>query len=111
MNKFKCHKISNIEKSICTCEQKIAYNFAFMWFETGKKILNSNMFEVGKSEAFADIERSVSESLKAEEFKKYNKDVILIAFRQGFRDYCNNFFIAAEYAQVGKVFTIPYEII
>lgn len=28
---MKMHKIRNIDKSVCTAEQKIAYNYAFMW--------------------------------------------------------------------------------
>ncbi len=29
--KMKCKKIKCIDKSICTCEQKIAYNYAVSW--------------------------------------------------------------------------------
>lgn len=43
--------------------------------------------------------------------KKYNPDAIIIAFRQGFVDYCDNFFIASDYKKIGSVFAIPYEII
>lgn len=34
---MKMHKIRNVDKSVCTAEQKIAYNYAFVWRETLKK--------------------------------------------------------------------------
>jgi len=109
--KMKCYKIRGIEKSICTAEQKIAYNFAFMWIDSGKKILNSNMAEVEKSKAFSDIEKFILRDLEEEKFNRYNHDAIMIAFRQGFENYCYNFFITADYKYIGEVFKIPYEII
>lgn len=110
--KLKCKKIRNIDKQVCTCEQKIAYNYAFKWVDTGKKILSSNMAEIGKSQAFMDIEKLVVKSIKENKIdKKYNIDAIVIAFRQGFRNYCNNFFIASNYESIGKCFIIPYEIV
>lgn len=111
--KIKCHKIRNIDKSICTCEQKIAYNYAFNWhFSFTRALENYNLTEVQKSEAIQDIINSVIRSIKEQGIdKKYNIDAIIIAFRQGFENYCNNFFIANDYETIGKVFTIPYEII
>lgn len=107
---MKCHKINNVDKNVCTAEQKIAYNFAFAWSDVGKKILNSDMTEVNKSEAIGDIERFILESLQDKKFNRFNKDAIIVAFRQGFKDYCQNYFIATSYKEIGNVFCIPYGI-
>ena len=40
-----------------------------------------------------------------------NIDAIIVAFRNGFKSYCEKFFIASNYEQVGKTFAIPYGII
>ena len=110
--KLKCKKIRNIDKSICTCEQKIAYNYAWEWYEAGKNILNSNCAEFVKSDAIMEIEQNVIDSIKFHEIdKKYNIDAIIIAFRNGFRNYCNNYFIAYNYEIIGKVFYIPYDVV
>lgn len=110
--KLKCKKIRNIDKSICTCEQKIAYNYACQWYEAGKNILNSDCAEFVKSDAIMEIEQNVIDSIKLHEIdKKYNIDAIIIAFRNGFRNYCNNYFIAYNYEIIGKVFYIPYDVV
>jgi len=111
MLNIKCYKLRGIEKDICVAEQKIAYNFACMWDTVGKKILNSDMAEVGKSDAFSDIEKSVIVSLMRDEFNKYNHDAIIVAFRQGFRKYCTKPFIATNFEQIGEIFKIPYNVI
>lgn len=110
--KIKCKKIRNVEKSVCTAEQKIAYNYAFQWYSVGKKVFESNISESEKLHAMHDIEHSVLNSIKTNGIdKKYNIDAIIISFRQGFRKYCENFFIANNYEIIGKCFLIPYEII
>ena len=111
MKKFKCKKIKNVDKQICTAEQKIAYNFAFMWVDIGKKIKASDNAEFAKSELYHTIEKSVLNSLRDEKFNKYNLDAIIVAFRNGFRKYCENYFIAADYKCIGECFEIPYEIV
>lgn len=109
---FKCKKIRNIDKSICTCEQKIAYNYAFTYSDIGKKILTSDITAINKSEMFHDIEKMVIDDIKRSGTdKKYNIDAIVIAFRQGFENYCKNSFIATNYQDIGDCFTIPYKIV
>ena len=106
-----CKKIRNIEKHVCTCEQKIAYNFAFMYYDMGKKLFESCHTGIVKSDCFESIINLVLSSLQRKEFERYNKDSIIVAFRQGFETYCKNFFIGSNYEQIGKCFTIPYEIV
>lgn len=108
---MKCHKINGIEKSVCTAEQKIAYNFAFMWCDVGKKLFNSDNAEVVKSDALQVIVNNVIQELQSDKFKRFNIDAIIVAFRQGFRNYCTeNYFIANDYETIGKYFSIPYVI-
>ena len=112
MTKFKVSKIPNIEKSVCCAEQKIACNYAFMWEDAGKKIFNSNNAEFVKSEAYIQIENSVTNSIKNNpKMKRYNLDVIIIAFRQGFKEFCKSRFSDRfSYEFIGNTFKIPYEI-
>lgn len=108
---MKCHKIKGIDLKICTAEQKIAYNYAFMWVDCGKKIFNSNSPESVKSEELQNIINSVIESIKRSGTDRtYNIDAIITAFRSGFRGYCNNFFIASDYETIGEAFPIPYKL-
>lgn len=53
--KLKTHKIRNVKKAVCTCEQMIAYNYAFMYKTVGKQILEANAIEANKSQAFHDL--------------------------------------------------------
>lgn len=110
--KIKCKKLNGVEKSICTCEQKIAYNYAFSWCDTYKRRTKDCTTEIQKAEVFRDIIDTITKDiLRREDMKKYNIDAIIIAFRQGFKNYCNDFFIASNYSKIGEVFKIPYEII
>lgn len=109
---FKCNKIKNVDKSVCTAEQKIAYNYAFSWYDIGKKIIDKNIPEFVKSESFYQIEKEITKDIKNNpKMQKYNIDIIIIAFRQGFKNYCENFFIATDYKKIGEVFKIPYQIV
>ena len=110
--KLKCKKIYGVEKSVCTYEQKIAYNYAFSWYDIYKMACKKCSTEMQKSDVLQDIIKKVVADINSrEEMKKYNIDAIIIAFRQGFNNYCNDFFIAFDYKKIGEVFKIPYEII
>lgn len=110
--KIKCKKINGIDKNICTCEQKIAYNYAFARSETYKRRIAECTTEIQKSEVLQDIIDCIIKDIsRREDMQKYNADAIVIAFRNGFKSYCEKFFIASNYEQIGKVFAIPYEII
>lgn len=110
--KMKCTKIKNIDKSICTAEQKIAYNYAFMYADIGKQIINSDAPAFVKDGEMQKILNLVIESVKKDEkMKRFNIDAIQVSFRQGFSNYCENFFIASTYESIGECFKIPYEII
>ena len=66
-DRFKPHKIPGIDKNICNAEQKIAYNFLFIWADgcTGND----------KNYSLNCIQRSLSEGQKTT-FKRYDVDLI-----------------------------------
>jgi hypothetical protein len=111
--KLKCTKINNVDKAVCTAEQKIAYNYASSYVNMGKKILKSDTPEFVKADALYQIEMLVTKDLlnkvKSDNYK-FNIDAIVVAFRQGFRNFCENSFIAFDYATIGNCFKIPYEV-
>ena len=109
---LKCKKISGVDKKVCTCEQKIAYNYAFSWMNVYQRRTKGLTNAIDKNAVFQDIIDFIIKDIKSKkEMQKYNIDAIIIAFRNGFLTYCENFFIASEYSEIGKVFKIPYEII
>lgn len=110
--KLKCKKINGVNKHTCTCEQKIAYNYAFSCRDVYKRRVAECKTEIQKSEVFQDIIDFVIKDLSSRpEMSKYNIDAVTIAFRQGFLNYVDNFFIANSYEKIGNVFCLPYEII
>lgn len=109
--KLKCKKITGIEKSVCVAEQKIAYNYACMYVDCGKRIIEADIAGINKADGFYQIERIVLNNIKSnEKMKKFNIDAVIIAFRNGFEKYCKNPFIASDYKTIGKCFEIPYSI-
>ena len=108
---IKCHKIKGVKKETCSAEQAIAYSFARMYGSFAYHILNSDAPEFIKDGEFAEIEQWVMEGLDLEYSpRRLNFDGVLIAFRQGFKGFCENPFIATSYAEIGKAFPIPYPI-
>lgn len=108
---MKMHKIKNVEKSICTCEQKIAYNYAFSWRTQLEKIYKSNEAQFIKSEEYQQIINYVIEGLKRNGTdKKYNMDAIIHCFRNGIENYLNGYSIITNYEEIGKTFSCLYDI-
>ena len=110
--KMKCKKIRCIEKSICTCEQKIAYNYAVAWAGTYIRSTVSMTSELEKNMVLQDIIDIIIRDIKSKkEMEKYNIDAIIVAFRNGFIQYCEYIYIPFHYIEIGNVFKIPYEIV
>lgn len=91
---YNTHKIQNVEKNMCSVEQKIAYNYAFSWY---RKNIDIELYNYIVSCVSSDIDRH-------EKMKKYDKKAIMQAFKNGFLNYCNNFFIAFDYEKIGSCF-------
>lgn len=110
--KFKCKKIKGIDKSVCTCEQKIAYNYAFASHISYGDKYKACKSEIQKSRFLTEVRGYiVDDILRNEDMKKYNIDVIFIALNNGLRVYFDKAFIASDYKKIGEVFAVPYEII
>ena len=106
---IKCHKIRGVEKAICSAEQVIAYNYARMYADIGQRIESNEAPEFIKGNMFADVKLWVMQSLDSDvSYSRFNFDAIIIAFQQGFRNFCAKPFIATNYVDIGKAFPIPY---
>ena len=94
-------KIAGIEKSICTAEQKIAYNFAFRYRE----------FDGSKE--LCQLLAVVSADIKSNDkiMRNYDIDSIVHCLRNGYVEYRKNYpaFIM-DYETIGKVFYSLYPV-
>lgn len=89
MNKL--HKIPGVDKSVCTCEQMIAYNFC----QTYK--------EMSGDWCAAFAKNHMDGSRK---FDKYDKDMILhLISACKSKTYFGS--IASSYAEIGRYFPLP----
>ena len=111
MAKIKVHKIRGVDKNICSAEQKIAYNIAFARRDTLIRRWKECHTEFQRSEVFFDLINTELRLFRETYGEKYNLDAVFIALNQGFKNYCEKFFIARDYETIGKAFPIPYEII
>lgn len=94
---MKFHKIRNVDESVCTAEQKIAYNYAFSYRDVAKR--------VPSDELDAMVERAMQRNDKIA--KVYDIGLVMQCFRNGMPRYmseCNA--ILGSYAEIGKVFKI-----
>ena len=111
--KLTYHKITGVDKNVCTAEQKIAYNMAFdshinfqEKFDAALKLSGAAVADV--------IAQIVDFQMKSFRWSytykpgKYNEDAICSALRAGLEDYLRKPFIAWDYAAVGKAFPAHY---
>lgn len=111
MKRMKVHKIRNVEKSECFAEQKIAYNYAFLWRSQLEQIEKSNIPEFVKSAKRQNIIDCVIYGIKEQKIdEKYNIDVIIHCFRNGMEEYLKGFSILTSYKDIGNIFKCSYEI-
>lgn len=89
---FNTHKINGVEKSVCTAEQMIAYNF-------------SQTYKEMSGDWIACVARKHMEDENPKSFAKYNQDIILhlIASCKG-KTYFGK--IASSYEEVGRFFPL-----
>ena len=95
------HKISGVDKSICTAEQKIAYNLAFSHSDYIKR---SDMTIPEAVNKMLELYRA------GYDYKpnKYNEDAIFSCLNAGLLDYLKKPFIASSFDQIGKAFPAYY---
>jgi len=107
------HKIRGVDKSVCTTEQKIAYNLAFRAHISFQDEYN-NARSVSAACASALVGEIVALSLKhfrcAYDYKpgKFDEDAIFSALNAGLSAYLDQPFIASDYATIGKAFPANY---
>lgn len=109
---MKYHKILNIDMSVCTAEQKIAYNLAFANYDWIKKQYDKASTEICRSELISEAISKLLENYKrgwGYVEGKYNEDAIFCALNAGFRKYMlGDEHIANSYEQIGKWFPANY---
>lgn len=99
---MKFHKIRGVEKSVCTAEQKIAYNFAFADKDWA---MRSDM------ELWQYLDNVAERTRRNDAMKKYDIDAIIHCLRQGFISYCKGKqHIFTSYEDIGKAFPSLYPV-
>lgn len=110
---MKYHKIKNVDKQICTAEQKIAYNLAFAAHISYQELFNN---AIKKSNVCAtDLTNQIcNDALKhyrlAYDYKpgKYDEDAIYSCLKAGLFNYLKKPFIAADFKKIGECFPAYY---
>lgn len=110
---MKYHKIPNVDKSICTAEQMIAYNIAFrLHISYADQFGKVNAVNSGR--ARADCADLAMEGLKHYRMSypykpgKYDEDAIFSALLAGLYDYLSDFHIFSSYEDIGRAFPAHY---
>lgn len=104
------HKIRNVEKSVCTAEQKIAYNCAFLIFEDSRYNWLGNKDKARSVLAYHET-RAIAEHIErlAKSGCKYNLDAAQCALNAGLHDYIfGKYHILNNYEDIGKAFPANY---
>lgn len=108
---MKYHKIRGIDKSVCTCEQKIAYNVAFANYDLFANMYNAQVVQIHKTDiAFEFVEFCMRQIKRNESIvQKYNIDAIQCALNAGSENYLSaNYHILLSYEEIGKMFPAYY---
>jgi hypothetical protein len=108
---MKLHKIPGVDKDVCTCEQKIAYNLAFRihinyWNEW------ENAKDSGEAERELCLDDLVIRAMLGYDAlnavagtgKRYDRHAVKAALSAGLEKYLDRFFIADSYEQIGRAF-------
>ena len=106
---MKTRKIRNVSKEVCTAEQKIAYNMAFRAHISYGDKFKAATNGVDKSQIAKEVrDIEIADFMRNHGEEGFNIDAIFVALNQGLKDYLAKPFIATDYEQIGKVFSIPY---
>lgn len=107
--KAKFHKIRNVEKSVCTCEQKIAYNYAFSNYINFGDDYDNAKSEAEKRKIIIKCLNFNSDSLSRDEKIKckYSIETIESILKNNLENYLNaKKHIYSSYEEVGKMFLV-----
>lgn len=105
---MKYHKIPGIDKSVCTKEQKIAYNMAFS-IHVGLPRDYENMDAIGRAAYRNKAIRTYLDNFsKTYPDSVVNLDGVFSALSAGLEKYLDKFFIATDYETIGRAFPALY---
>lgn len=109
------HKIPKVDKAVCTAEQVIAYNIAFRIhinhgdeYEDAKKVSAICADELLHDLIAMYIGIFADDMAAQKNGTQYDLDAIQSCLNAGLANYLNGFFVANNYAQVGKAFPAYY---
>lgn len=116
--KLQYHKIRGVDKSVCTAEQKIAYNMASRIYGDIRFAKVWQQYDSGKVPAFLQNDWE-SKAIRTyfttwqRDYNKasahYNEDAIFSALRAGLHDFiCHHAPIFTTYKEVGQAFPAYY---
>ena len=104
---MKTHKIRNIDPSMCTAEQKIAYNMAFADYTHIERIQREYTQAAASEAAYKLRDIHIDELRK--QGTRYNLDAIFCAYNAGIWNYIKaKYHILTNYEDIGKMFPILY---
>lgn len=104
---MKHHKIPNVEITVCTAEQMIAYNLAFSAHDLYRKPFADASTEADRFAIVADMART----LTMRQFRKgINPDAVFASLNAGLYSFLsrNAAPIFFSYSEVGAAFPAPY---
>lgn len=102
----KLHKINRVDWSICTAEQKIAYNYAQSYADIYAKIIRATPDSIKKEVYYGELFDAVFDELM-ESNCKYYIQAIMEALYNGIRVYYQqNAPILTSYEAIGKAFPL-----
>ena len=110
---MKYHKIRNVEESVCTAEQKIAYNIAWKLDLSYGDEFRKDLERVTTAEidnaVFKLRDIGLRNYKQSRGYKKlYDIDGIFAALNAGLKNYLVKPFIATRYEQIGEAFPAHY---
>ena len=101
---MKYHKIRNVPLSVCTAEQKVAYNLAWAW---GRTLADGGCFST-----WPEIARKLCELYTmGYDYTpgKYDIDAIFCALNAGLENYYHaKYHILGSYEEIGRMFPANY---
>ena len=98
---MKYHKIKGVDKSICTAEQKIAYNLSFAYREY---VIRAGYDVPTAAHKIVELYKNGYGHKPGE----YDIDAIFSALLAGLKNYCQHPFIATDFETIGKAFPALY---
>jgi hypothetical protein len=106
------HKIRGVDKTVCTAEQKIAYELAFRAHINYGRSYRAQMdkaAEAARCDAIYEIlQRQMNIYRDSKLYGKYNEDAIFCCLNAGLKNYMEKPFIASMFEQIGQAFPAYY---